>query len=37
MVLAGLIGVERLRSATGSEPDGAGLRIWTLLPDVREG
>lgn len=32
IVLAGLIGVERLRSGTTSGADSAGLRIWTCFP-----
>ena len=33
MVLAGLMGVERLRSGTGSGADSAGFRMWTCLPE----
>lgn len=32
IVLAGLMGVERLRSGTTSGADSAGLRIWTCFP-----
>lgn len=36
IVLAGLIGVERLRSGTTSGADSAGLRIWTCFPLQRK-
>lgn len=35
IVLAGLIGVERLRSGATSGVDSAGLRTWTCFPRDR--
>ena len=36
MVLAGFIGVDRFRSGTGSGAEGAGFRIWAILPAQTE-
>lgn len=36
MVLAGLMGVERLRSGTTSGADSAGLRVCTCFPTEKK-